>query len=111
MVEVEQTRSHYLFDFLEKQFSDTYYQDFEGYAEVGCGDKQAYNSKEDKYCNGYFSSIYWSKATGWSQVLYYSKNPQSEIEIRRIDFYPYVIDAIQDISIFPEHCWVSYFPQ
>lgn len=50
---------------------------------------------------GYFTELYYSFNTGWSQVLYYSPNPQTETGIVRIDYYPTAVEAICDNSIFP----------
>lgn len=50
---------------------------------------------------GWFSQLYYSISTGWSQVLFYSENPQTETAVLRIDYYPTALEAICDNSIFP----------
>lgn len=77
---------------LEEIYSDDFYKNL-GVCEIGEFTK---DSRE-----GWFSQLYYSTSTGWSQVLFYSKNPQTEIVILRIDYYPTALEAICDNSIFP----------
>lgn len=58
-----------------------------------------YFSKDSR--EGWFTQLYYSTSTGWSQVLFYSENPQTETVILRIDYYPTALEAICDNSIFP----------
>lgn len=74
---------------LERKYSD----DYLGLVEVGYFTKSS--------IEGWFSKLYYSCFTGWSQVLFYSPNPQTDIVILRIDYYPSAIEAICDNSIFP----------
>lgn len=76
---------------LEKEYSDNFYKDL-GVCEVG------YFTKISK--EGYSSELYYSISTGWSQVLFYSANPQTETVVLRIEYYPTALEAICDNSIF-----------
>lgn len=61
----------------------------------------------NKICDfGHWSNLCYSSATGWQQILYFignpqSENPQSEIEVKKICYYPSALSALLDDSIFP----------
>lgn len=76
--------------YLEQYYSN----DYLGLTEVGC------LTKESRDC--WFTRLYYSCFTGWSQVLFYSASPQTETVILRIEYYPTAIEAICDNSIFPD---------
>lgn len=77
---------------LEEKYRDSEYQDV-GICEVG------YFTKESR--NAWFTKLYYSFSTGWSQVLFYSESPQTETVVLRIDYYPTALEAICDNSILP----------
>lgn len=49
----------------------------------------------------YWTELFWSNFTGWSQVLYFSSSPQSDTAIVNIRYYDSALAAILDFSIFP----------
>jgi hypothetical protein len=65
-----------------------------------------FGGKECHY--GHWTELYWSEATGWSQVLYWCENPQSDIVILRINYYDSALAAIRDASIFPPNAIVAW---
>lgn len=77
---------------LEERYKDTYYNNV-GVCEIGEFTK---DSRE-----GWFTQLYYSTFTGWSQVLFYSENPQTETVILRIDYSHTALEATCDNSIFP----------
>lgn len=83
---------------LEEKYSDNFYKDL-GICEVEYFSKLGYLSIDSR--EGWFSQLYYSISTGWSQILFYSANPQTEKVILRIDYYPTALEAICDNSIFP----------
>jgi len=50
-----------------------------------------------------------SEVTGWHQVLYWCKSPQSEISIVKIVYYSTALSALTDNSIFPANSIVQFF--
>lgn len=72
-----------------------------GFTECSFGCKESNSS--------YWSRLFYSQATGWHQVLYWCKNPQSEISIVKIVYYPSALEALTDNSIFPTGLLVQFF--
>lgn len=55
-----------------------------------------------KSCDfGHWTELYYSQATGWSQILYWSESPQKEHDIVKIVYYDSALSALRDNSIFP----------
>ena len=59
--------------------------------------------------SGYWSRLFYSEVTGWHQVLYWCKSPQSEISIVKIVYYSTALSALTDNSIFPANSIVQFF--
>ena len=57
------------------------------------------SSKECHY--GHWTELWYSQFTGWSQALFWCENPQSEVEILKINYYTSALSALRDNSIFP----------
>lgn len=65
-----------------------------------------YGGKKDN-CNCW-TELYWSEFTGWSQILFFSANPQSDTVVVNIRYYESALEAILDFSIFPPGAIVSW---
>lgn len=49
----------------------------------------------------YWSTLVYSVATGWQQILWFNDSPQKEHTIVSINYYPSAFAALMDNSIFP----------
>jgi hypothetical protein len=57
---------------------------------------------------GYWSTLFYSEATGWQQVLYFLGSVFHEASIVKIVYYPTALEALKDGSIFPPGLSVSF---
>lgn len=57
---------------------------------------------------GYWSSLYYSHATGWHQVLYFLGSVFQDASVVKIVYYPTALDALLDNSIFPDGSIVCF---
>jgi|GEM_PF-4161060 len=57
----------------------------------------------DKVCSdpNYWSTLIYSATTGWQQILWFNSSPQTDESIVSITYYPNVLAALLDNSIFP----------
>lgn len=59
-------------------------------------------------CN-YWSTLIYSAATGWQQVLWFNDSPDRDASIVSITYYPSALPALLDNSIFPCGTYVGFF--
>lgn len=64
----------------------------------------------NKICSNpnYWSTLIYSEITGWQQILWYNDSPQKEHMIVSITYYPNVLAALMDNSIFPAGTMVGF---
>jgi len=64
----------------------------------------------DKVCSNrnYWSTLIYSVATGWQQILWFNDSPQKNHAIVSITYYPTALAALMDNSIFPAGTMVAF---
>jgi hypothetical protein len=64
----------------------------------------------DKVCSNrnYWSTLVYSSATGWQQILWFNDSPQRDHAIVSITYYPTALAALMDNSIFPAGSMVGF---